>query len=419
MARHWIRRLTAVAAVAALGLGAVACGSSADEGAADTGSSQSSDNGDTGSSDTGGSDADSGEPILIGVPGPTSGQYASSGEDIGNAAKLAADDINAAGGVLGRQLEIVVQDDACSAQTAAQAASKLVSQGVVAVAGGYCSGASAPELEAFHEAGIPYIMAASTNPDLTEQGYAEAFRTIFRDDAQGPFVARFMNEYLKATKVAIVHDNTTYAKGLADATSDALKDLGVDVAFFDALTPGQSDYTSILTKAAQADPDVFYYSGYFAEFGLLLKQAKQLGVDFQMMGGDATNDPTVIQTAGSAADGVLIDTAPLAQFLDTAASYVDDYKAKFGTDPGPYGTYTYDGVGVIAKAIEAANSTDPAEITKAIHNLGDYSGITGTFHFNDKGDREPVEYIVITIKDGAFKLAVMANADGEFEAVDG
>lgn len=426
MTRHWMRRVTVVAAAAALSLSAVACGSSASNGSSSPstsgdngGSTASTETGDTGTSGDTGAAAPSGDPILIGVTGPTSGQYASSGEDIGNAAKLAADDINAKGGVLGRPLQIVVQDDACQAQTAAQAASKLISQGVVAVAGGYCSSASAPELQAFHEAQIPFVMAASTNPDLTEQGFPEAFRTIFRDDVQGPFAAKFMHDYLKASKVAVVHDNTTYAAGLADATVKALKDLGVDVVFYDALTPGQSDYTSILTKASQAGPQVFYYTGYFAEFGLLLKQAKQLGLDMQMMGGDATNDPTVIQTAGSAADGVLIDTAPLAQFISTAAGYVEEYKAKYGTDPGPYGTYTYDGVGVIAKAIEKANSVEPADITKAIADLGDYEGITGTFHFNKIGDREPVEYIVITIKDGKFALAVQLNADGVFEKVDG
>lgn len=433
MRRRWIRRVTAVAAVFALGLSAVACSSSGDSTASSSDSSSPSASSESGASESSASDsgasessasnsgsaAPSGDPILIGVPGPTSGQYASAGEDIVNAAKLAASDINDKGGVLGRPIEIIGQDDACQAQTAAQAASKLISQGIVAAAGGYCSGASAPELAAFHDAKIPYVMAASTNPDLTEQGFPEAFRTIFRDDAQGPFVAKFIHEYLKATKVAVVHDSTTYAKGLADATVKGLKDLGIDVVFFDALTPGQSDYTSILTKVAQSKPDVFYYSGYFAEFGLLLKQAKQLGLSFQMMGGDANNDPTIIATAGSAADGVLIDTAPLAQFISTAAGYVGEYKAKYGNEPGPYGTYTYDGVGVIAKAIEKAGSTDPAEITKALHDVGDYEGVTGTFHFNAKGDREPVEYIIITIKDGKFALAVQANKDGVFEKVGG
>ncbi len=367
-----------------------------------------------------GAGAPTGGDILIGVPAPLSGSSASAGEDIVNGAQLSADAINAAGGVLGKQIKIVSQDDACTAQTGAQAAAKLVSQGVVAVAGGYCSTAAFPELQAFHTAGIPFVMDASTNPQLTEQGFPEAFRTIFRDDEQGPFVAKFISGYLKAKTVAVVNDNTTYAKGLADSTVSALKAAGVNVVYNDALTPGQSDYTSILTKAGQSNPDVFYYSGYYAEFGLLLKQAKQLGLKFQMMGGDANNDPTLIKTAGDAAEGVLVDTAPLAQFLSSAKGYVSAYQAKYNSTPGPYGTYNYDGVGAIAAAIKKANSDKPADITAALKSMGDYEGITGTFHFNAKGDREPVDYIIITVKDGKFAADLQLNAStGAWEKATG
>jgi ABC-type branched-subunit amino acid transport system substrate-binding protein len=349
------------------------------------------------------------------VPAPLSGSEASAGEDIVDAAKLAAANINAKGGVLGRPVEIIAQDDACSAQTAAQAASKLVSQGVVAAAGGYCSTAAFPELQTFHNAKVPFVMCASTNPKLTEQGFAEAFRTIFRDDEQGPVVADFITKELKAKKVAVVNDNTTYAKGLADSTAAALKDAGADVVYNNALTPGQSDYTSILTKVKQANPDVMYYTGYYPEFGLLLKQAKQLGVSFQMMGGDANNDPTLIKTAGAGGPGALIDTAPLAQFISSAQDYVDQYTSKYGHGPGPYGTYNYDGVSVLAAAIEKANSTDSTKITEALHGLGEFDGVTGKFHFDKTGDRKPVDYIVITIKDGKFVPAYDKNDSGQWE----
>lgn len=370
-----------VAVMVALSLGAAACG---------------------GSSGSGGSSGGGGE-ILIGVPVPLSGDYASAGEDILHGAELSAKKINAAGGVDGKKIKIVSQDDACSAQTAAQAAQKLISQNVVAVAGSYCSTAALPELAAFHRAGIPFVMDASTSPEITEQGFAEAFRTIFRDDEQGPFVAKFITGYLKAKKVAVLNDSTTYSKGLADQTVKGLKAAGASVVYNNALTPGQSDYTSVLTKIAQTKPDVMYYSGYFAEFGLLVKEAKQLGLNFQLMGGDANNDPTLIKTAGAAAKGVLIDTAPLAQFLGGAAKdYVSTYTTNYGNAPGPYSAYEYDAVGVVAAAIKKGGSTDSKKITAALHNLGDYGGITGTFHFDAKGDRKPVSYIIITVKDGKF-----------------
>ena len=436
MTVRWTRGTAILAAAVALSIGVAACGSSGGGGAGGTsgtsgtsGAAASSGSGSTSSgggsattsaagspSGSGTAKAPTGTPILIGVPAPLSGSEASAGQDIVDAAKLAAADINAKGGVLGRPVQVVSQDDACSAQTAAQAASKLISQGVVAAAGGYCSTAAFPELQAFHNAKIPFVMCASTNPKLTEQGFAEAFRTIFRDDEQGPVAADFITKVLKAKKVAVVNDNTTYAKGLADSTVAALQKDGAQVVYNNALTPGQSDYTSILTKVNQTNPDVFYYTGYYPEFGLLLKQAKQLGVKYQMMGGDANNDPTLIKTAGAAATGALVDTAPLAQFISSASGYVDQYTKKYGTGPGPYGTYDYDAVGVLAAAIAKANSTDPSKITDALHNLGSYQGVTGTFHFDKNGDRQPVDYIVITVKDGKFVPAYEKNdSTGQWE----
>jgi branched-chain amino acid transport system substrate-binding protein len=350
----------------------------------------------------GGSGGSSGGDILIGVPAPLSGDYASAGTDVVHGAELAAKDINAKGGVIGRKLKIVSQDDACTAQTAAQAAQKLVAQKVVAVTGGYCSTAALPEVQAFHRVGVPYVMAGSTNPQLTEQGFAEAFRTIGRDDEQGPFVAKFVTGFLHAKRIAIGNDNTTYSKGLADSTAAALKKAGAQVVFNNALTPGQSDYSSFLTKVGQSKPDLFYYSGYFAEFGLLIKQAKRLGLSFPLMGGDANNDTTLIKTAGKTAEGVYVDTAPLAQFLDSAKGYVDEYKQTYKTGPGPYSTYAYDGVGVIAAAIKKAKSADAKKITSALHSLGTYKGITGEFSFDKKGDRKPVNYIIVRVENGEF-----------------
>jgi len=353
------------------------------------------------STSSGGGSSSSGGTILIGVPVPLSGEYASAGTDILHGAQLAAKNINASGGVDGKKIQIVSQDDACLASTGSQAAQKLISQGIAAAAGGYCSTAAFPELEAFHRAGIPYVMDASTNPELTEQGFNDAFRTIGRDDEQGPIAASFITSFLHATRVAVGNDNSTYAKGLANATVSALQKDGAQVVFNNALTPGQSDYTSFLTKIGQSKPQVFYYTGYYPEFGLLLKEAKQLGLTFTMMGGDANNDPTLIKTAGSAATGAMMTTAPLAQFLSSAKGYVSQYTAAYGTGPGPYSSYEYDAVGVVAQAIKNAHSTTPSAITAALRSIS-YSGITGDFHFDSVGDRAPANYIVITVKNGAF-----------------
>lgn len=373
-------RLAAVAAVTVLAMSA--CGNSGDK--------------------KSGGGGGGGGTIKIGVPVPLSGDYASAGQDIVNGAKLAVQKINDGGGVLKRKLELVPVDDACSAQVGAQAAQKLISGKVAAVAGGYCSSASLPELSAFHRAGIPFVMDASSNPQLTEQGFAEAIRVIGRDDQQGPFVSKFISGFLKARTAAVINDNTTYAKGLSDATVKALKSDGVSVVFDNAVSPGQQDYTPTLTRVRGLNPDVVYYTGYYAEAALIVKQGKTLGLKTQFIGGDATNDPTLIKTAGAAAEGVIVDTAPLAQFLGTEGrEFVEKYQKLAGAKPGPYSVYEYDSVNVVAKAIEKAGSADPKKITAALKGVT-YDGVTGKISFDEKGDRADPVYITLVVKNGAF-----------------
>lgn len=355
--------------------------------------------------------------IKIGVPVPLSGSYANAGTDILNGAKLMAAKINAAGGVLGQQIELVAEDDACDAQTAVQAAQKLVDAGVAAVAGGYCSSAAFPELTTFHRAGIPYVMDASTNPKLTEMGYDNVFRTIGRDDEQGPFAANFMKNALHAKRAAVIDDNTTYAKGLAQNTVDALKKDGVDVVYYNAITPGQMDYSPTLTRVAALKPDVIYYTGYFSEAGLMVKELRQLGSKITFMGGDATNDPTLMKTAGPAADGMIITTAPLAQFLSGATVFVNAYDKAYGKGPGPYSVYEYDALGVTAKAIEDAKSDKPADITAALHKIKDYQGVTGTISFNKKGDRDHAVYITIIVRNDQFEPYEKLDSSGKWVAM--
>lgn len=357
------------------------------------------------------------QTIKIGVPVPLSGSSAAAGTDILNGAKLAAARINAAGGVLGKQIELVPEDDACDAQTAVQAAQKLVDAGVVAVAGGYCSSAALPELTAFHRAGIPYVLDASTNPKLTEMGYDNVFRTIGRDDEQGPFAASFMKNSLHAKRAAVIDDNTTYAKGLAQNTVESLKKMGVDVVYADSITPGQMDYSPTLTKVSSLKPDVIYYTGYFSEAGLLVKEARQVGLKMTFMGGDGTNDPTLMKTAGPAADGMIITTAPLAQFLPGAHDYLDQYTKSYGQGPGPYSVYEYDAVGVTAKAIADGKSAKPADISAALHKITNYQGATGTIGFNPKGDRSRAVYITVVVHNDQFEPYQRQDANGKWVAM--
>lgn len=358
--------------------------------------------------------SNAGGTIKIGVLGPLSGEYASAGTDIVDAAQLAAKNINSKGGVMGQKIEIVSEDDACDAQTGVQAAQKLLTEGVVAVAGGYCSSAALPESSILHRRNIPFVLDASTNPQLTEQGYHNVFRVIGRDDEQGPFAAKFITGYLHAKRVAIIHDNTTYAKGLAENTRTPLEKAGVKVVYFNAITPGQSDYTSVLTKVKSLNPNVIYFTGYFSEGGILVKEFHQLNMHGTFMGGDANTDPTLLKTAGSAANGMIITNAPLAQFLTTARGFTHQYTKAYGHGPGPYSVYEYDGLQVTALAIKRAHSTDPLKIDAALSKIRSFHGVTGTFSFNNKGDRAHPVYITIIVKHDQFTAYKKLTSRGKW-----
>lgn len=354
------------------------------------------------------------DTIKIGVTIPLSGPYASAGIDIANGAKLAASKINAAGGVLGKQIEIVPMDDACDAQQAVQAAQKLIDDGITAATGSYCSSAALPALISFHRAGIPYVLAAATNPKLTSMGFDDAFRTIGRDDEQGPFAAAYMSGYLHAKKAAVINDNTTYSKGLAANTIAALKKDSVDVVYDDSITPGQMDYSAVLSHVASLNPDVIYYTGYYSEAGLLAKEAAALHLKPKMMGGDGTQDPTLIKTAGPGGEGWTATTAPLPQFLSGAQDFVADFTKTYGSAPGPYSVYEYDAVGVVAKAIADGGSAESGAVTTALHKIKDYQGLTGDISFTPQGDRTNVAYITVVVKNGAFAAGQKLDTAGKW-----
>jgi ABC-type branched-subunit amino acid transport system substrate-binding protein len=350
-----------------------------------------------GSSSTAGSTS----PIKVGITGPFTGPYADPGSAIRNAGELAIDDINAAGGVNGRQLQAVAADDACDAQQGTQAAEKLLTEGIVAIVGGYCSGASIPESDILHRSGdLPFITAASSNPKFTEQGYDNVFRMVSRDDAEAPADVSFMKDYLKATKIAIMHDNTTYAKGVADSAKQAATASGMTVTYFDAITPGERDYTAALEKVATTSPDVLFYTGYYPEFGLLAKEYVSLAPSYKLDGDSATVDPSVIKVAGSALvnPGITFTTLPTTEFIHNAKNdaFTKEYTTKYGAPPGDYSSYEYDGVMALAQALkDNGGKTDAKDLNSAIHAVSIADGITGSVKFDTKGDRSAPEFLAV------------------------
>jgi len=343
----------------------------------------------------------SSSPINVGITGPFSGPYADPGSAIRNAGQLAIDDINAAGGINGRKLQALPEDDTCDAQTGVQAAQKLLNESIVAIVGGYCSGASIPESDTLHRNGdLPFITAASSNPKFTEQGYDNVFRMVSRDDAEAPADVSFMKDWLKAGKIAIMHDNTTYAKGVADSAKQAAQSTGMTVTYFDAITPGQKDYTAALEKVATTKPDVLFYTGYYPEFGLLAKEYVALNPPYKLDGDSATVDPSVIKVAGTALNnaGITFTTLPTSEFIHNAQNdaFTKEYQKKYGTLPGDYSSYEYDGMMALSQALKNnGGKTDAKSLNAALHAVSITAGTTGPIAFDSKGDRPTPTFLAV------------------------
>ena len=343
--------------------------------------------------------------IKIGVTGPFSGTYAAPGLDIEAAANVMATTLNKSGGIAGHKVQIVAGDDQCDAQVGVQAAESLVSQGVVALVGGYCSGASIPESDDLRKHGsIPFITVASSNPKFTEQGYTNVFRVILRDDYAGSIDGSFMTSVLKGKRIAIMNDNSTYALALAQFGKAAVTKAGATVTYFDAITPGQRDYSSAMTKVASTNPDVFYYTGYYPEAATLAKAYMDQGLNskFKFMVGSGEYDPAYITAAGNNAEGSTVtfpvgpDTATGSEFTSFKAAYT----AATGKDMGTYAIYEHDAIMMLKLAIEKANgSTKPADINNALHQVS-YNGITGPIKFDSKGDRAQLAMVGFLVSGG-------------------
>ena len=360
-----------------------------------------------------GSSTQTSGPIKIGVTMPLSGDLAAQGQDLVNAAKLAAVDINNKGGVLGRKIEIDAQDDQCDSQVGTQAAEKLVLDGVVGIVGALCSGAGIPESAVLDTHGhLPFVAAVASNPLLTERGLTNVFRMFSRDDNQGPIDASYLYDFLGVRKLAIMHDNTTYPKGMAEYTRAGFVKLGGQVVYLDALTAGQQDYRSVLTKVASFHPDALDYPGYYPEINLLIKQYNSMGLKFKLFfGGGGGVDPEIIKVAGAAAENpsVSMTTPPTGDLLTGTDTYKSAFNAMFHVAAGTDGPYEYDGVTAMVEAIRSAGSTDPAAVVKALHQVH-FTGLTGDVVFDAKGDRPGFNYVAVHIQGG--KYVVIARVQG-------
>lgn len=348
------------------------------------------------------------DTVKIGLMAPLTGSWASEGQGMKKIVELLAEQQNAKGGVLGKPIEVVTEDDGGDPRTASLAAQRLTTRGVAAVVGTYGSSVTEASQSIYDEAKIPQIANGSTAIRLTEKGFKHFFRTAPRDDEQGRMAAQTI-EKLGFKKVAILHDSTSYAKGLADEANALLKKKGTEVVFFDALTPKENDYTAILTKLKGANPDVVLFTGYYPEAGLLLKQKKGMNWNVPFIGGDATNNVDLVKIAGKAAEGYYFLSPPQPQDLDTpdARAFLADYQKKYNElPPSIWAVLAGDGFRAAVAGIAGAKSTDGGKIADYLHkDLKNYPGLSGPISFDAKGDREGEVYRVYKV-DGEGKFVL-------------
>ncbi|MGB0749912.1 MAG: branched-chain amino acid ABC transporter substrate-binding protein [Magnetospiraceae bacterium] len=341
--------------------------------------------------------------IVIATAGPMTGQYASFGEQMQRGAEMAVADINAAGGVMGEQLVLKIGDDACDPKQAVAVANQMVSDGVVFVAGHFCSGSSIPASQVYTEEGIVQISPASTNPKLTEEGGDNVFRTCGRDDQQGMVAGTYLKDHFGDKKIAILHDKTAYGKGLADETKAQLNKLGVTEALYEAYTAGEKDYSALVSKLKGAGIDVIYVGGYHTEAGLMIRQAKEAGYSPQLVSGDALVTDEYWKITGDAGEGTLMTFSPDPRKNPVAAPVVEKFRAG-GYEPEGYTLYTYGAIQAWKQAVEAAGSADTDKVIASLRS-GEFDTVLGKIGFDEKGDVTAPGYVFYSWSGGTYDYA--------------
>lgn len=326
------------------------------------------------------------DTIKIGANLELSGSVSIYGSSIGDGAQLAVDEINKAGGIDGKQIEFIKLDNKSENAEAVSVANKLVSEGVVAMLSPATSGNTKATVDIAAANKVPVIGAAATAPNVTVNDNGSlneyAFRTCFIDPFQGIVAANFATGDLEAKNVAIYADNSSdYGKGLAAAFKKQIEENGGKVVAEEAYVAGDTDFRSTLTNLKSAKPDFIFIPGYYGEVGLIVKQARELGIDVPLMGADGWDSPTLVELAGADAlnNSYLINHYSSEDPDAATQEFVTAFTEKNGSAPNTFHALGYDTVYFLKDAIERADKVDGESIKKALEETTDLSLITGTF----------------------------------------
>lgn len=337
------------------------------------------------------------DAIKVGIMVPTTGPEAVYGKDMENAILLAVSEINARGGILGKNVITTTGDDACDPQQASFAAGKLVIEDVVGVVGGYCSPATAPTLKIYGDAGIPLVIPVADSSKLIVANPGNGFQINSTGIDQAITAVNFFREK-KIKKLAIIHQKDGYSKDLAAMAVKKWKEMGHDVVAVEVVNKGQEDYAALVTRLKSKVPDAVFWTAYYDDGPLVIKQLRQGGFSKLIAVGDGSNSPKLMEIAGKSAEGVFCFSKPMIEYLPAAKAFADRYKKKFNQEPGPYSALAYDGMNLLADAITRAGSADKAAIVKALKETREFNGIAGPISFKPDNTLARSNFVVLIAK---------------------
>ncbi|HEY4193644.1 MAG TPA: branched-chain amino acid ABC transporter substrate-binding protein [Mesorhizobium sp.] len=338
--------------------------------------------------------------VLMGVGGPITGPNAAYGAQLQKGAEQAVADINAAGGMNGEQIKLSIGDDQSDPKQGISVANKFVADGVKFVDGHFNSGVTIPASEVYAENGILVVSPAATNPQLTERGLANVFRTCGRDDQQGGIAGAYLASHFKDGKIAVIHDKTPYGQGLADETKKAMNAAGVTEVMYEGVNVGDKDFSALIGKMKEAGVTIIYWGGLHTEAGLIIRQAADQGLKATLVSGDGIVSNELASIAGDAVAGTLNTFGPDPRLIPGNKELVEKFRSQ-GFEPEAYTLYSYASVQAIVAAANAIKSNDPLEVAKALHEKGPFKTVLGDLSFDEKGDPKLPGYVMYEWKKGA------------------
>ncbi|MBY0455161.1 MAG: branched-chain amino acid ABC transporter substrate-binding protein [Burkholderiaceae bacterium] len=343
--------------------------------------------------------------IKIAMVIPATGAVSQYGDMVKEGVTTAVEVANAAGGINGKKIELVAVDDACEPKQGPVAANRVINAKIGYVVGPVCSGAAIAGVPIYNSEGVVVVTPSATSPALTEgKNYQFIFRTIGRDDQQGPAAAKFIAEKVKPKKVAVLHDKQSYGQGIAASVRDDLKKAGINVALFEGINAGDSDYSAVITKLKSAGIDFVYYGGYHPEMGLLLRQSAEQGLKTRIMGPEGVGNPEVNAIAGPAVEGMLLTLPADFSANPKNAAIVKAFKDKKRDASGAFQLSAYSATQVLIDSIKAVGD-NPTKVAEYLHKTSFETPI-GTTAWDKKGDLKSFEFQVFQWhKDGSKTIA--------------